>query len=82
MSQINRDQIIEIRLDLPKGTPTIESEHPVSETRYAHRFVFIPKEHNHRPQESTFRETVNGQKETVMTGIINDSQVLIRKIEL
>ena len=45
-----------------KGTLTIESEHPVFETRYAHRFVFIPKEHNHGFQPPTFRETVSGKK--------------------
>jgi hypothetical protein len=70
VSQINKDQIIVVWI-CSKGTPTIESEHPVSETRYAHRFVFIPKEHKHGPQTPTFREMVNKQNKAVMAGIRN-----------
>lgn len=55
-----------------KGTLTIESEHPVSETRYAHRFVFIPKEHKHHFQTPTFREPVNWQIKAVVAGIKNE----------
>ena len=63
VSQIKRDQIIEIWI-YPKGTLTIESEHPVSETAAlcSAGFVFIPKEHKHHFQTPTFREMVDKQK--------------------
>jgi hypothetical protein len=46
-----------------KGTLTIESEHPVSETAAlcSAEFVFVQKEHNHRHQTPNFREMVGRQ---------------------